>query len=100
MVKGDFGWDLTTGGGRDRAEVDRGTGCKDLHQQGLSNGGSVGGPPDHIRSLRATGYRLRGWEVDTTPVVAVDGSRCSIEGRVIRYFFRSKGVEAIRIKQL
>ena len=100
MVKGDFGWDLTTGGGRDRAEVDRGTGCKDLHQQGVSDGGSVGGPPDHIRSLRATGFRLRGWEVETTPVVVADGNRCSIEGRVRRYFVRSKGVEAININQL
>ena len=43
---------------------------------------------------------LRGWGAYTTPVVAADGGRYSIEGHVRRYFGIIKGAEAIGIRKV
>ena len=74
-------------------------GYKDVHWQETRNGGSVGGPADHIWSLSAIGDRLQGWWADTNPVVASDGGRCAFVGNVKRDFGRSKGLEVTRIRQ-
>ena len=50
----------------------------------------MGGPPAHIRSMRATGDRLLEWGVKTTSVVAADGVICLTEGQVMRHFRRRK----------
>ena len=54
----------------------------------------MGGITAHIRSLRATGNGLRVWGVEITPVMASDGSRCTITGQVRRDSGRRKGAEA------
>ena len=52
--KEDFGRDLETVGGRERSEGGRYAGGEDVYRQDTRNSGSVGGPPAHILSLRAT----------------------------------------------
>ena len=56
-----FRRDLATGGVRECTKVGEGPGSKDLHRWETSDGGSVGVPPSHIRSVCATGDRLQGW---------------------------------------
>ena len=53
--KEEFMRDLAIEGGRERAEGGRDPGCKNMHKQEASDGGSVGVPPAHFRSLHAPG---------------------------------------------
>ena len=86
MGKYEFRRDLTTEGGRERADGGRDPGCKNVHHQEANVGGSVGVPPYHFRSLHATGDMLRGWGSEMTAMVAEDCGRYSIEGHDISYF--------------
>ena len=84
---------LKTGGGIESTQGGRYPGCRDVHRQETSDGGSVGGPPAHILSMHATRCRLQGGGEYTTPMVAADGGRRAIEGHVRRYLVRSNGAD-------
>ena len=58
----------------------------------------MGGPPAHIRSLRA-GYRVQGWGAETGPVVAADGSGCPTESYAKKDFDIRTGAEETGIRQ-
>ena len=60
------GWDLATGRGQERYEGSEYSEHTDIHWQAPSDGGTVVGPPSHIRSLRA-GYGVKGRGVETAP---------------------------------
>ena len=90
MGKYEFRRDLTTEGGRERADGGRDPGCKNVHHQEANVGGSVGVPPSHFRSLYETGDMLRGWGSEMTAMVAEDCGRYSIEGHDISYFLKTK----------
>ena len=67
--EGEIGFRTGTGArrGREITEGDRESECKDIHWQKKINGGSVGGPPNHIQSLHKTWERLWEWGEETTP---------------------------------
>ena len=70
----------------------------DINQQAPCNGGTVSGPPDHIRSLHQ-GYGVQRKRSYTGPIVAGDSSGCPTEGHVKKYFGRRMGSEATGIRQ-
>ena len=73
------GWDLETGRVQERSLVSKESVHMGINRQAPSDGGTVGGPPDHIRILCA-GDRVRGWGKEAVPVVVVDGCVCPTEG--------------------
>ena len=59
----------------------------------------MGGPPDHIQSLRAGGYGVRSRGEEKGPMVTEDGYGYPIEGHVKIYFMRCKESESTGIWQ-
>ena len=75
-------WELTTGRVQESVEGGRYAVYADIYRQLPSDGGTVGGPLDHIRSLRAEGDGVCGRVAETVPVVAADRGGCPIEVKI------------------